>query len=229
MTEPKPSSAFQMHGARAAVDAGFQHIETHVLAIESAIDENPSLVFDLGKTIIESVCKKILSDRGASFDSKDDLPKLFKSASSLLPFLPPAASGEIKARQSLNQTLQSLHSMIQALCELRNHCGFASHGGAVERPQLESTQALLAAEAADAVVGFLHRVHFQDIARPRATAKDATRDPEFDKILADEVGELSIRDAVFAPSDVLLALEPDTYRIYVAEYRNANPETKPPP
>lgn len=227
MTEPKPSSTFQMHGARAAVDAGFKHIESHVLAIERAIDENPGLAFDLGKTIIEAVCKKILLDRGVSINPKDDLPKLFKSASSQLSFLPPAAAGEIKASQSLRQTLQSLHSMIQALCELRNHCGFASHGGAVARPQLESVQALLAAEAADAVVGFLHRVHFQDIARPKAAPKDAIRDPEFDEVLNDEVGSVSIRDATFPPSDVLFAMEPDTYRIYLNEYRTARPGTEP--
>ena len=70
--------------------------------------------------------------------------------------------GEAEARKSLAQTLNGLHTALQGVCELRNAYGFASHGSDAPRPVMEGVQALLAAQAADAIVGFLHRVHRQE-------------------------------------------------------------------
>jgi Abortive infection C-terminus len=96
----------------------------------------------------------------------DELPKLFKMVTSNLPFLPAQASSATEVRQSLTQTLNGLHTAVQGIRELRNRCGFASHGSGAPRPAMESVQALLAAEAADAIVGFLIRVHQQDRTPP---------------------------------------------------------------
>ena len=134
----------------------------HVKGIERAVVENPGLAFDLARTLIESACRTILNERGIGFDPEDDLPKLFRTVTNILPFLPTPASGEAAVRRSLAQTLNGLHTAIQGVCELRNACGFASHGSEGPRPVLETVQALLAAETADAIVGFLHRVHRQE-------------------------------------------------------------------
>ena len=94
-----------------------------------------------------------------------------------MPFLPPTASGEAETRESLTRTLSGLSTAIQGICELRNQCGFASHGSGSPRPAMESVQALLAAEAADTIVGFIHRVHRQDRTpplSPRAMYEDNT-------------------------------------------------------
>lgn len=165
------TAPFVMHGARDAIVSGFVHIEQQVKSIEQAVVENPGLAFDLAKTLVESVCRRILSERSITFGEDDDLPKLFKMAASSLPFLPPEASAEAEIRKSIAQTLNGLHTAIQGVCELRNQCGFASHGASGPRPAMESVQALLAAEAADAIVGFLHRVHRQNrtpLPSPRA-------------------------------------------------------------
>lgn len=151
-----------MYGARAAIASGMLHIEGQVTAIEPAVAENPGLAFDLAKTIIETVCHTVLAERTIPFDPGDDLPKLFKSTTTNLPFLPPSASGETEGRKSLSQTLNGLHTAILGVSELRNQNGFASHGTSGPRPSMESVQALLAAEAADAMVGFLYRIHQQD-------------------------------------------------------------------
>jgi hypothetical protein len=83
---------------------------------------------------------------------------------------------------------------------------------------MESVQALLAAEAADTIVGFLHRVHLQDrtpVPAPRALYED---NEEFNKALDDEHELIRIYDAVFRPSDVLFQMEPESYRVYLAEF-----------
>ncbi len=141
---------------------GLSHIEEQVKGIERAVIENPGLAFDLAKTLVESACRSILTERKFAFEDNDDLPRLFKTVTTNLPMLPVAASSEAEARKSLAQTLNGLHTALQGVCELRNAYGFASHGADRPRPVMESVQALLAAQAADAIVGFLHRVHQQD-------------------------------------------------------------------
>jgi Abortive infection C-terminus len=212
------TSAFVMHGARDAIAGGLTHVEQQVKSIELAVIENPGLAFDLAKTLVESVCRVVLSERSIPFGEDDDLPKLFKTAAKGLPFLPPTASGEAEARQSLARTLSGLSTAIQGICELRNKCGFASHGSDKARPALESAQALLAAEAADTIVGFLHRVHRQDRtpqASPRALYDD---NPEFNDSVDESHGTIRIYEAEFRPSEVLFQMEPESYRVYLAEF-----------
>ena len=217
---------FVMHGARDAIAGGLVHIEEQVKAIERAVVENPGLAFDLARTLVESVCRAMLSERAIVYSEDDDLPKLFKTISLSLPFLPPAASGEAEMRKSLAQTLNGLHTTIQGICELRNQCGFASHGSGNPRPAMESVQALLAAEAADTIVGFLHRVHRQDRPppSPRAIFED---NGTFNDSVDEAHGIIRIFEAEFRPSEVLFLMEPETYRVYLAEFDTENADTAP--
>ncbi len=206
------ASPFIMHGARDAMAGGLVYIEQQVKSIERAVAENPGLAFDLAKTLIESVCRTVLGERNIAFGETDDLPKLFRTASQTLPFLPPNASGEAEIRKSLAQTLGGLHTAIQGIFELRNQCGFASHGAGAPRPQMESVQALLAAEAADTIVGFLHRVHRQDPTPPRSLLSVFGDHTEFNDTVDEEHGMIQIYDVQFRPSEVLYQMEPESYR-----------------
>ncbi len=209
---------FTMHGARAAMSVGLSHIEQQVQSIERAVTENPGLAFDLAKTLIESACRTILTERGIAVDASDDLPKLFKVATQQLPFLPASASAEVEARKSLAQTLGGLSTAVQGVCELRNACGFASHGSDSPRPAMESVQALLAASAADAIVGFLHRVHRQDRVPPPIPTDEYKENPEFNDSIDVAHGMIRIFDIELKPSEVLCRLEPASYRIYLADF-----------
>ena len=223
------TSQFVMHGARDAIAGGLVHIEEQVKGIELAVIENPGLAFDLAKTVVESTCRAVLGERSISFNDDDDLPKLFKTASTNLPFLPPTANDAAETRKSLAKTLNGLSTAIQGICELRNQCGFASHGSGSARPAMESVQALLAAEAADAIVGFLHRVHLQN--RPSKTAlRPSYKDNQAFNDHVDEThGSLRIFEVELRPSEVLYAMEPESYRVYLAEFEPesevADPDT----
>ncbi len=130
-----------------AMAGGLSHIEEQVKGIERAVVENPGLAFDLAKTVVESACRTILTDRKIAFGTDDDLPRLFKTVTNNLPMLPVAAASEAAARKSLAQTLNGLHTALQGVCELRNAYGFASHGADAPRPVMESVQAILAAQS----------------------------------------------------------------------------------
>ena len=207
-----------MHGARDAMTEGMGHIEAQVMGIEQAVVENPGLAFDLAKTLVESTCRTVLVERGIAHTDADDLPRLFKMTTQSLPFLPATVSGAAQVRKSLARTLAGLNMAVQGICELRNQCGFASHGSSAPRPSLERVQALLAAETADAIVGFLFRVNRQKRTKPIARPQDVIRNEAFDEALDAECGSFVVRDIALRASDVLFTVEPESYRIYLAEF-----------
>jgi abortive infection Abi-like protein len=210
--------AFVMHRTRTAMGLGLSHIEEHVQGIERAVVENPALAFDLARTLIETACRTILTERNVAFDIGDDLPKTFKATTQVLPFLPPAARGEGKARKSLARTLNGLNTTVQGVCELRNAYGFASHGSASPRQTMETEQAALAASAADTIIGFIYGVHLQDqTIRPRQGSNYA-KNPAFNDHVDDIHEAIRIFELQFHPSEVLFQMDPEAYRNYLAEY-----------
>ncbi|MDL1888319.1 hypothetical protein FBQ96_01820 [Nitrospirales bacterium NOB] len=210
---------FIMHGARAAVVGGMLHIEEQVKALELAVVENTGLAFDLAKTLVESACKTIITERGGKFDKDDDLPKVFKAATRAIPFLPVALASDAGARRSLDQTLSGLNTAMQGVCELRNACGFASHGSDSPRPLMEGLQALLVAQAADAIIGFLYGVHRQDLARPRTVLLEYDDHPKFNEWLDDQCEPVHILSLPpYRPSDVLFNVDQEAYRDLLTDY-----------
>jgi hypothetical protein len=221
------TSQFVMHGARDAIAGGLVHIEEQVKGIELAVIENPGLAFDLARTVVESTCRTVLGERSIPFEDDDDLPKLFKTATTHLPFLPPTASDAAETRKSLAKTLNGLSTAIQGICELRNQCGFASHGAGGPRPAMESVQALLAAAAADTIVGFLHRVHRQN--RPSKTSpRPSYKDNQAFNDHVDEThGMFRVFEVELQPSKVLFEMEPESYRVYLAEFEPESEDADP--
>jgi hypothetical protein len=213
------AQGFVMHGARGAIASGLEHISAHVEALESAVHENPALAFDLSKTVIESVCKTILADRSIAYANDDNMPKLIKSVQNSLPFLPSSESASIEARNSLRQTLGGLSAAVQGVCELRNACGFASHGSEGPRPRLEAVQAILAAEAADAIIGFFYSVHQQDRTLPLSETVALQSDMEFDDYIDDLHPRVEIMGEDFTASRILFELAPEPYRLYLAGFK----------
>lgn len=218
MAAPAFTSPFVMHGARDAFAAGLAHVEEQVRSIKQAVVENPVLAFDLARTLIETVCRTILAERNIAYSEDDDLQKLFRTASTHLPFLPATASIEAATRDSLKRTLGGLSTAIQGICELRNRCGFASHGSEKPRPLMESVQALMAAEAADTIVGFLHRVHRQDRTPQPSPRALYDGNQAFNDSVDEAPGPIRILEIEFRVSEVLFQMEPESYRIYAAEF-----------
>jgi hypothetical protein len=137
---------------------------------------------------------------------------LFKVVTTHLPFLPSAASAETEARKSLKKTLGGLQTAVLGICELRNSYGFASHGAAAGRPAMDAVQAFMVAQSADAIIGFLHRVHRQGPTATRTSRRLEYEDnPEFNGYVDDAHESVRIFDEEFAPSRVLF--------VYLTEYQ----------
>jgi len=121
MPDAETTDRFVMYGARAVLDAGAVHIERQISALESAVMANAGLVFDLAKTLIESACKTVLSERKFDYDGGWDLPRLLKETLGQLRLVPEGLDGEQEVSDSLRKTAGGLQTAIQGICELRNH------------------------------------------------------------------------------------------------------------
>lgn len=89
---------------------------------------------------------------------------------------------------------------------------------------MESVQALMAAQGADAIVGFLHRIHRQDRLQVPGVGLAYEGNSDFNEYIDQEYELVRILNSVFKPSEVLYRMEPETYRIALAEYKTETPE-----
>jgi hypothetical protein len=83
---------------------------------------------------------------------------------------------------------------------------------------MESVQALLVAQAADAIVGFLHRVHRQvRNALPRSRFEYDDNE-EFNYYVDEANEQIQIFDLMYRPSEVLFAVDQEAYRDLLAGF-----------
>lgn len=212
------ASPFVMNGSREVLLTGAPHLERQIVALEAAASSNPGLAFDLAKTLLESACKTVLSERACRYDGGWDLPRLLKETLSQLQLVPSELGAEADVSDSLRKTAGGLQTTIQGICELRNTHGFASHGKDPTFQELESIQAFLVARAADAIVSFMFRVH-QGYQRQRSPARLSYSDHSKFNDYVDESHEpVQVFREEFAPSKVLFELAPEPYRVYLTEF-----------
>jgi hypothetical protein len=83
---------------------------------------------------------------------------------------------------------------------------------------MESVQAVLAAEAADAIVGFLHRVHYQEQLKPSESHLEYDTNTDFNEYVDGANEVVRIFTLEYRPSEVLFHTDLEAYRAYLAEY-----------
>ena len=77
---------------------------------------------------------------------------------------------------------------------------------------------MLAAGAADTIVGFLHRVHRQDRIPPGRVRLEYEDNPDFNNWIDDVHEPVRIFEVECRASEVLFQVDQEAYRIYLAEY-----------
>lgn len=219
--QPAKMVGYQMVGAREVLAMTAVRLEQQIIAIESALGANPSLVFDLAKTLIESSCKTILNDRAHAVDEKWDLPRLLKETSSKLQLCPDPAND---CSESLRKLLGGLQTVIQGVCEMRNSEGFASHGKDGYAKKSEVLHAHLVARAADVIVYFLFSAHRQFPASAATRRLVYEELQEFNDWLDGQQDEIVLFNRKIKPSELLFRLDPDEYRLQLLDYEQQDAE-----
>ena len=217
---------FQMAGARRILEraGGAIQILQQVEAIEESVHDRPAMVFDLAKALVETICKTILDELGVGYDNNFNAPKLLKETLNRLQLFPSEHESPSEVTKSIKITVNGLMTTVQGLCDLRTREGMVSHGREAYSANLEPVQALLAASAADTVVGFLWNVHksYSPTERPERLSYDDNS--EFNDWV-DQIHEppVMIFELPYKHSEILFHLDCQAYSDALQEHF-ANPE-----
>lgn len=224
VSTPNTSPEFVMAGAREVVGGSATHLLRQIATLEGAIVDTPALAFDLAKSLVESVCKTILADRGQEIDHTLDMPKLFRETLRYLQILPDSHAGDAPIADSLKKTMGGLQSIVAGLCELRNREGLASHGRDGYSRSLESVQAQFAARSADALIHYLlnaHRNYPNQSPKRRVQYHDNTG---FNGYLDESNEKVVISGFEYLPSYVLFNVDDEAYKDLLGDYSDEQPE-----
>jgi hypothetical protein len=110
---------------------------------------DPARAITLARTLLEDVCKWVLTEAGVAFNDGDDLPVLYKQLSKALKLAP-----DDHTEQVFKQILGSCASVVESLGALRNKLGDAHSIGPI-RARPRPRHAELAVNLSGAMATFL--------------------------------------------------------------------------
>ena len=93
---------------------------------------------------------------------------------------------------------------------------------------MESTQALLAAQAADAIVGFIHRLHRQEpTALHRHDRLEFEDNRQFNDYIDETHESVRIFDLTYRANEILFAIDRKAYRDNLSDFTPSNADVQP--
>ncbi|MCA3185841.1 MAG: abortive infection family protein [Methylobacterium sp.] len=112
-------------------------------------DTDPAGAITLARTLLEDVCKWIITEAGEAFEEKDDLPVLYRKLAKILNLAPDAHTEPV-----FKQILGSCQSVVESLGSLRNKIGDA-HSPGPKRIKPAARHAQLAVNLSGTMATFL--------------------------------------------------------------------------
>ncbi len=134
------------------------YVSQQITRMESAVNTDPELAIGTAKEFLETVCKTILSERGAHYEQDEKLPKLVKLTVQELNLVPDELSNAAEAADTVRILLKNLAATGHQLAELRNPFG-TGHGKEAKHSGLKPHHARLAVGAASTLGVFLFECH----------------------------------------------------------------------
>lgn len=114
----------------------FNYLNDHLSTIESMIETNPDLCIEVCKSMIESLCKTILTNQAVAYNTDWQFQTLVKLT------LENMFTDELHKTDKI-ELIRRIASVVQKLGEMRNSSGFASHGQDKQHTPFDKTTALL--------------------------------------------------------------------------------------
>jgi hypothetical protein len=222
MANNLPSSIFLLPACHELLDSHPEsvRIREQVEALEEAMPDRPGIVVSFCRTIIETTCKTILTDRGATIDAKWEAPKLVSEALRYVN-LGPRDDGSVdaKLREGADSLVRGLNQIVQGIVEIRNAHGSAAHGADAYSPLLDSRYAEILARATDSVVGLLFKIHLNSAQRdPLARFQYGTHS-DFDELIDSGFGPFEVLDVQLTASEALFRTDFLAYRAALIQFR----------
>lgn len=207
--------SFRLTACRELMEShpGSLRIEQQVKTIEASYPEDPGTMLVFCRSIIETTCKTILSDRSIEIGTDPKFSDLLTRTRQVLGLEKPR-QGDVDevTRKNLGMITGGIGQMVEGLGNLRNSDGSFAHGADAYAPLLENEYAEILARAADAVVGFLFKSHIA-IAKGQPHARIRFGEfREFDDKVDLEFGDFVVFEAPLRASEALFHCDPQEYR-----------------
>ena len=214
--------AFQLSACRELLDAHPEslRIREQVEALEEAMPDRPGVVVSFCRTIIETACKTILTDRSVQLDPSWEAPKLIAETLKYLNLGPSEDGGvDAKLRSGAESLVRGLNQIITGVVEIRNAHGSAAHGADAYEPLLDSRYAEILARATDAVVGLLFKTHLRSAHHDPLSRFRYGDHPDFDEYIDNDYGPFEVVGESLLASEALYRIRFETYRVALVEFR----------
>lgn len=147
----------------------FNTFEMHIATIENNIEANPSLCIETCKSLIEGICKTILTNKALTYKEDGKFQELVKQTMNSL-----VISSDCD-KDELCELARRIASVAQKIAEIRNNSGFASHSQDIKAISVNLTLSLFIYKITDVIGGFIlhyyithnnpkkdNRIHFED-------------------------------------------------------------------
>lgn len=141
----------------------------HISIIEKNVYSNPTLCVETCKSLVEGICKTILTNKNIEYSSSISFSALVQET------INSTLNTDENYRADIVDLGRRIAGVADKLGVIRNTAGFASHGMDVLNPRLTETLSVFAYKIADTIAGFIlscynnnrtvnadHRIHYDD-------------------------------------------------------------------
>ncbi len=138
----------------------WQELKVYIDLISNNRKLNPNIALDGAKSIMETICKTILGNKGIEFNSCEKLGKLIKDTYNSLPFISYINSQDAN---NARQILSSFENIAKTIGEFRNSHGALSHGRDIQAQTFDIYLTELVIASSDIISSFLILAHSEDL------------------------------------------------------------------
>lgn len=195
-------------------------IREQVEALEGAMPDKPGVVVSFCRTIIETTCKTILTDRGVSYESGWEAPKLISETTKYL-HLGQHEDGTVDARlkNGTEKLVRGVNSIIDGIMTIRNDHGSAAHGADAYAPMLDARYAEIVARATDAVVGLMFKTHMGGANNDPLARFRYGDHQDFNEWVDGDFDPYTVLDTPLIASEALFKTDLNAYRAALVQFR----------
>jgi hypothetical protein len=216
-----PDRPFEFHSCRQLFEhyPGSTSLRPAVEVIERTIRDEPGIAFTHCRGLLETVCVTILADRGTEIPANPKPNWLMTQAVKTLE-LTALNPDDKDAEQGVAGVLRGLNALVDGVVALRKSQGVGPHGRDALENVLSVEYAILTATAVDAAVGFMFRLHQEQIGRDPINHLRFGVHSDFDAYLDDKYSDIEIEEVQISPSQALYHQDRLAYRKSLVEFRN---------
>lgn len=197
----------------------FNYFETHISTIEKTVETNPALCIETCKSLVESICKTILTNQNIEHDNYGQFQALVKQTINYL------IDANECYKDDLCELVRRIASVSQKLAEIRNISGFASHGQDINHVSMSTTMSLLAYKITDVLGGFI--IHYYINHASKRDSRIHYEDCQEFNELFDEENPLELGGVIISASEALYKQDYQAYKeIYFSYLDNLEKERK---